>query len=258
MYVEFTVEDHVATILLNRPEKLNAFNEPMSKEIWTAFHRAEDEEDVRAVVLCGAGRAFCAGADLVEMESPEAERGRTGPFWRPMDTGTLYGAWEMTKPVVVAIHGYCVAGGFELAAFADIRVCSEDAKIGCPAERFNVPDGQLAALLPQMVGASDAFLMLYTGDLIDGREAHRIGLASRLLPDRETAIREATAIAARIARNGPTSIQMTKYLAHRGRHSIQETMRLYHEYNRLALLSEDSVEGNRAFRERRDAQFRGR
>lgn len=256
-YVRLERESHVATVTLDRPEKLNAFNDQMSSEIWSAMHEVDMDPEVRAVVLAGNGRSFCAGADLIETENPDLEH--RGPYWRPMAGGTLYGAWELSKPLVGAIQGHCVAGGLELAAFCDIRVAAADARFGCPENRWNLPDGYLAALLPRMMHrASDAMRILLTGQLIDAAEALRCGLVSRVLPDREGALSEAVSIARAIAANGPVAVQMTKQLTLAGRYPIDDTMRLWHEYQRLAMAMEDAREGNAAWRERRAPAYQGR
>lgn len=256
--VELERRGHVALVTLNRPEKLNSFNHPMQEEIWGTLHDIERDGEIRAAVMCGNGRAFCTGADLKELERPGIADAHETGYWHPILFNRHDQGWEMSKPLVAAVHGYCLAGGLELADFCDIRVCAEDAQFGCPEVRWNILHGYGASRLPGMIGSSDAMLMLLTGQFIPASEALRIGLVSRVLPDRDAAIAEALKIAEQIASNGPIAIQMTKQLAQRGRYPIHDAMRLYQEYQRLALAMQDAQEGNAAFAERRQPQYNGR
>lgn len=258
MYVELERKDHIAIMTLNRPEKLNSFNAPMQEEIWDTFHQIEKDPEIRAAILKGEGRAFCTGADLKELERPGIADRHDGPYWRPLPLRTHDSGWEMSKPLIAAIHGYCLAGGLEVADWCDIRICTEDAQFGCPEVRWNVLHGYGAARLTTMIGMSDAMLLLLTGRFIPAAEALRIGLVSKVLPDREALLAAAMDIAQAIASNGPIAVQMTKQLAQRGRYPIHDAMRLYQEYQRVALAMEDAQEGNIAFAERRDPVYKGR
>ncbi len=258
MYVEYEKQGHVGILTLNRPEKLNAFNGPMQEEIWDAFLKMEKDEEVWAGIVKANGRAFCTGADLKELERPDLASRHEGPYWHPITMNRHDQGWEMSKPLVAAVHGYCVAGGFELAEWCDIRICTEDAQFGCPEVRWGILHGYGASRLPGMIGTSDAMLMLLTGRFVPAADAYRMGIVSRVLPDRDALMAEALDIANAIIGNGPIAIQMTKQLAQRGRYPIHDTMRLYQEYQRIAMASQDAQEGNAAFAERRPANYQAR
>ncbi len=256
-HVTYEKQGHIAQLTLSRPEKLNAFNAKMQDEIWQVMHEIEADDEVRAAVVTGSGRAFCTGADLIQLERPGLTDDHHGSFWSQLDYSRHDQGWEMSKPLVAAIHGYAVAGGLELALFCDIRVAAEDTKFGCPEVKWNILHGYGASRLTTMVPMSDAMMMLLTGKFIDSAEAYRIGLISRVLEDHAAAIQEAHRIAGDIAKNGPQAIRFTKQLAQRGRYPIQDAMRIYKEYQRISLAMEDAKEGNAAFAERRDPVYRG-
>jgi len=256
-HVAYEKQGQIGIVTLSRPEKLNAFNARMQEEIWEVMHQIENDDDIRAGVVTGSGRAFCTGADLIQLERPGLVEEHRGAFWKELSFTQHDQGWEMSKPLVAAIHGYAVAGGLELALWCDIRVCAEDTKFGCPEVKWNILHGYGASRLTTMIPMSDAMLLLLTGKFIDSAEAHRIGLVSRVLPDHAAAIAEAKQIALDIAKNGPQAIRFTKQLAQRGRYPIADAMRLYQEYQRICLAMEDAKEGNAAFAERRDPVYRG-
>lgn len=243
----------IAVMTLNRPQKLNAFHWEMMAEMADAMHEIDRDPEVRAGILHGEGRAFCSGADLALVHS-----GFEGRSWEPLEMRSHDTGWEMKKPMVACIHGYCLAGGLELAVACDIRVCAADAQFGAPEVKWNLLHGYGALRMPDIIPMSDAMLLLLTGRFIAAEEAHRIGLVSRVLPTKDDAMREAMSIAEDIAANGPVAVQMTKDLVQRGRHSILDGLRLYMEYNRVVHSMQDVLEGAKAFQERRKPAYRGR
>jgi enoyl-CoA hydratase len=190
--VLYAKDGRIARITLNRPEKLNAINDAMPRELREAVATANADDAVHVIVLAGAGRAFCAGYDL----ELYAERPRPVPFsqglpWDPMvdyagmseNTACFMSLWRSFKPVICKVHGYAVAGGSDIALCADLVVMAEDARIGYPPARvWGCPT---TAMWVYRVGAERAKRMLLTGDLITGVEAARMGLVSEAVPAAE-------------------------------------------------------------------------
>ena len=206
--VLFEQREHVARITLNRPEKLNALSGELLTELVAAFDRAAADDDVRAVVLTGSGRAFSAGADL---GGPRGEHGRTLDEWWTRLQGGI--ARQMTvrdfpKPVIAAVNGYCLGRGCELALWCDIVVASEDAKFGEPEIRHG---SMVASMIPWLTNPQQAKLLILTGDTISAREAHEIGLVVKVVPAAEL-LDEAERIARRIAKVPPFAVRYNKQM----------------------------------------------
>jgi enoyl-CoA hydratase len=182
-------DGRIARITLNRPERLNAINETMPSELQAAVESANADADVHVIVLAGAGRAFCAGYDLeIYAERPGPNAYTQAMPWDPTidyrdmsaNTRCFMSLWRGPKPVVCKVQGYAVAGGSDIALCADLVVMAEDARIGYPPSRlWGCPT---TAMWVYRVGAERAKRLLLTGDLIDGREAARIGLVSQAVP----------------------------------------------------------------------------
>ncbi len=203
--ITYETADGVARITLNRPEKLNAISQLMLRELHDALWEADDDTSVHCIVLKGSGRAFCAGYDLA---APRGERDRDGRTYRGMSTFDD-DSWQMEKaqrlrmalfdlhkPVIAQVHGYCLAGGTDLATLCDMIVCAEDARFGFPPAR------DLGVLPTQMwlyhVGPQWAKRLLLTGDTITGAEAAQIGLTLKAVPA-ELLTGEVDQLAARLA-----------------------------------------------------------
>jgi enoyl-CoA hydratase len=186
--ITYTVEEGVARLTLNRPEKLNAISRTMLGEIHDALWEADDDTAVHCVVLAGAGRAFCAGYDLTPLQQGQAAaEGRRGTGSFDDDTWQLERAqrlrmalFDMHKPVIAQVHGYCLAGGTDVATLCDVLICADDARFGFP------PGRDLGVLPTQMwlyhVGPQWAKRLLLTGDTVSGAEAAQIGLALKSVP----------------------------------------------------------------------------
>jgi enoyl-CoA hydratase/carnithine racemase len=200
----------IAWIKLNRPSVLNAFNRGMVSELLAALEEAETDPTIRVVILKGNGRAFCAGADLKEypLGGGIAE-----------DIG-FCGLWEkieyLEKPVIAAVHGYAITGGFLLSYCCDIVLAAENTKFGDTHARFGlIPTGGETQRLPRRVGLMKAKELMFTSDLIDAREAEKIGLVNKVVPDDK--VDEAAAeLARKIAANSAKSIKVLKSLINRG------------------------------------------
>ncbi len=260
-FITSELDNHVATITLNRPEVMNALNREMYAELEQAFRDAHREPEVRCVVLTGAGRAFCSGDDVKQIMLGE-QRDETVTRLRevrPRPTPAAAAVLECDKPVIAAVNGPAVGWGMDLTLFCDIRIASESAKFG---ELF-IKRGLVADIgglwrLPRVVGPSKAAELLFTGDVIDAREAERIGLVSRVVPPDELRA-AAIEIARKIAANPPIAM---RYMKEGLRKSVHASMQEMGEYvgSSLAYLftTEDHKEGAMSFVERREPVFRGR
>jgi enoyl-CoA hydratase len=196
-------------LTLNRPAKLNAISAELREALSAAIETAVADDAVRVIALAGAGRAFCAGYDLAEA-TPDSAWG-----WREVlarDVEATMAIWRCPKPVIAQVHGYALAGGLELAMACDLIVAAEDAQLGEPEIRFG--SAPVTLLMPYLIGQKATRELLMTGDLIDGREAHRIGLVNRVVPaDRLAA--EIDALADRLARVPPDVMAPTKLMLNR-------------------------------------------
>src|SRR5229473_2442193 len=208
--IALEVKDSIATITLNRPEKLNAFNGAMGRELNDAFGELDDDDNVRVIIVTGAGRAFCAGADLSSGGSTFDNSGRQD--FQGEQRRTVR-PWNMKKPIIAAINGPAVGVGITLPMQWDIRVASESARIGFVFVRRGViPEALSTWLLPRLVGVAKANELLMTGRIINAQEALEFGIVSHVWPDSELMARTRE-LAADIATNtAPVSIAMTKRL----------------------------------------------
>lgn len=260
-FITFELDNYVATITLNRPEVMNALNREMYAELEQAFRDAHRDPEVRCVLLTGAGRAFCSGDDVKQIMLGE-QRDETVARLRdvrPRPTPAAAAVLECDKPVIAAVNGPAVGWGMDLTLFCDIRIASENAKFG---ELF-IKRGLVADIgglwrLPRVVGPSKAAELLFTGDVIDAREAERIGLVSRVVAAAEL-LPAAMEVARKIAANPPIAMRYMKEGLRKSAHASMQEMGEY-VGNSLAYLftTEDHKEGAMSFVERREPVFRGR
>jgi len=205
---------HVRRITLNRPEKRNALNHALRGELIRALEAGDSDPDVRVQIVRGGGTCFSAGYELGRgnegQELPWFTAAGEG-HWPRHVTGGWMGIWDLAKPVIAQVHGYCLAGGSELATGCDLVYVAEDAKIGYPAVRFGVPDMQFHAWL---VGMRMGMEMMLTGDSISGELAASLGWATRAWPADELPER-VVAMATRIAALPPDIVQLNKRAVHR-------------------------------------------
>ncbi len=200
--------DLVATITLNRPEKLNALSREMVAELLDAFEALRDDEEVRAVVLTGSGRAFSSGADL---GGQRGEHGRTLEEWQARMAENMtrqFMVRDFPKPVIAAVEGYCLGRGCELALWCDVVVASETAWFGEPEIRHG---SMVASMIPYLTNPQQAKLLILTGDTISAREAHEIGLVARVVPP-ASLLDDAARIARRMAMVPPFAVRYNKQL----------------------------------------------
>jgi len=257
MAIDFSLDDHVATITINRPERMNALDAAHYEALSEAWLRVRDDPEVRVAIITGAGdKAFTAGADLksfVNAQPPLSELMLT-------QKGQLLNrGLELWKPVVAAVNGHCLGGGVTLLLATDLRVCAEHASFGVAEVKRGVFPGnggtqRLARQLPHAI----AMEMLLTGDSIDAATALRWGLVNRVVKAQDL-LATAQEYAQRVARNAPLAVQAAKELAIRGRDlDLANGLRMEQVMFRLLQGTEDVAEGARAFAEKRPAAFKGR
>ncbi len=255
MSVGMAVEDGIAVITIDRPEKMNALTREMYDSINTFLRELDADSRVRAGVITGAGgRAFSAGADLGDAHDA-ASSGRGS--WRPADGSGHTNGLRGAKPLIAAIEGYCLAGGLELALFCDFRIASRSAQFGIPEVRWNLIAGYGAAVLPGIVGLSNALYLLLTGERIDVEEAKRIGLVQEIVGEGR-ALERALELAKLVAGHGPMAVRMTKELAMTGSEDSSASVRASYAFYALLNSSEDTEEGTRAFLEKRAPHYKDR
>jgi 2-(1,2-epoxy-1,2-dihydrophenyl)acetyl-CoA isomerase len=250
------VADRVATVTLDRPDALNALTVPLKESLLATFRGLATDEAVRAVVLTGAGRAFCAGQDLRERLEPDALplqdeiRRRYNPIVRAMR--------DLPKPIVGAINGVAAGAGASLAFACDIRVAAEGASFLLAFGRVGlIPDSGATWTLPRLIGWSKAAELALTTDPLDALDAERLGLVSRVVPADELA-ETAHALAARLAAGAPRALALTKAaLEAAWGASFEEQLEREADLQGVAGSTADHAEGIAAFVERRPPAFRG-
>jgi enoyl-CoA hydratase/carnithine racemase len=255
--VDFKVEGKIATITINRPEKLNALDGATSSEVNRRLQEVDQDPDIWVGIVTSAGdRAFSAGADLKTMHRVR-EPGEARPQWQPWRPGGYAGGLEVSKPLIAAIHGYCLAGGLELALLCDMRIATEDSQFGTPEVKWNILHGYGAIRTLDFLSMSKSMYLLLTGEFIDARKAEEWGLVTEVVSKGQD-IARSIEIAERICENGPVAVRMTKELVKRGREMpLHDALRIYRDFNRAVNDMEDTKEGNRAFAERRKPTYTG-
>jgi enoyl-CoA hydratase/carnithine racemase len=216
------VADQIATITLNRPERFNAYTPVMAQELGAAFRRCDDDDEVRVIIVTGAGRGFCAGADLSAGATAFADAGAAERQQQVRaERAAAVRPWEMKKPIIAAINGAAVGVGITMTLQWDIRFAAESAKIAFAFVRRGViPEALSTWILPRLIGASRAAELLYSGRTVTAREALELGVLSRVVPDADL-MPAARALAEDIARNAaPVSVAITKRLIW---HNLAET-----------------------------------
>jgi enoyl-CoA hydratase len=255
-FLTFDVADRIATITVNRPDKLNALNDATIAELGVAIDAAIAREDVAGVLLTGAGRAFVAGADIAELESQsplEAQRrARAGQaVFRRFETSP--------KPTIAVINGFALGGGCELAMACHVRIAHEKAKLGQPEVKLGIVPGYGGTQrLPRLVGRGAALRLLLTGEMIDAAEALRLGLVDQVTPVDALMETARTLLQAMIA-NAPLALAGCIEAVNRGLSgSLDEGCTIESDFFGLLSATEDMREGMRAFLEKRAPTFTGR
>ena len=250
-------EGAIATITIDRPDKLNALNDATVRELADAFESVGADADVGGVILTGAGdKAFVAGADIGELA-------RMGPL-DGVETSrrgqrTLRAIETLGKPVIAAVNGFALGGGLEIALACHLRVASENARFGLPEVKLGIIPGYGGTIrLARLVGRGRALELILTGAMIDAVEAHRIGLANRVVPAGE-AHAAATELMQGILANGPVALAMALEAVDAAYHqTTEDAQRLESNLFGLLASTDDMREGMSAFLEKRAADFQGR
>ena len=255
--VELDTDAGVATVTLNRPEALNALTVPMKEALLAALRRLEREAAIRAIVLTGAGRAFCAGQDLRERLEPGAAplgvevRERYNPIIRAMR--------GLPKPIIGAINGVAAGAGASLAMACDVRIASEAASFALAFGRVGlVPDSGATWLLPRLVGAARAAELALLNDPLAAEDALRMGLVARVVPADQLA-GEANAVATGLAAGAPRAIALTKRALNAAwDHGLDAALEYEAQLQELAGRTSDHAEGMAAFMAKRPPRFTGK
>lgn len=248
---------NVATVIINRPKALNALNSETLKDIDTVLDNLENDKEVYAVILTGAGdKAFVAGADISEMKDLNEEQGRE---FGTLGNNVFRRLENLNKPVIAAISGFALGGGCELAMACDIRIASEKAKFGQPEAGLGITPGFGGTQrLPRIVGESKAKELIYTGDIIRADEALRIGLVNKVVAP-EALLEEANIMANKIAANAPIAVKLCKDAINRGMQvGMDEAIVIEAEDFGKCFSSEDQTEGMTAFMEKRAKNFQNK
>ena len=247
-------EDRMATISMNRPEALNALNSETFHELNAAFDELEKDDKIEVIIVTGEGKAFVAGADIVEMQNMNGQQSRAFSMLGQQ----VFRRMELMEKVFIgAINGFSLGGGCEFAMACDIRIASEKAKFGQPEVNLGVTPGFAGTQrLPRLVGMAKAKELLLTGDMIKADEAYRIGLVNRVVPP-ESLMDEARKLAEIILTKGPVSIKMVKACVNRGMQTDIDTAAAFEaDAFGLCFASGETKEGMSAFLEKREAKFR--
>ncbi len=254
-----TRKNGVVTLMLNRPDRLNALNVELGTQLVAAFGRLAREETVRAVILTGAGRAFCAGGDLkllADVRGRNAGHELEGLLRAGMDI--VLAIADSTKPVLAAVNGPAAGGGMNLALACDIRVASEQATFGQNFAKVGLyPDFGGTWLLPRLVGPARAAELFYTGEMISAREALRIGVVNRVVPEGRLDA-ETNSLAAQLAAAPPLAARAIKRtLFGSNRDELVRALKAEIEQQVKCFASADCAEGLTAFFEKRPPRFQG-
>jgi 2-(1,2-epoxy-1,2-dihydrophenyl)acetyl-CoA isomerase len=256
-------QNRVATVTLNRPEKLNAYSEIMVHEILEALGDARDDDEVRAVIITGAGRGFCSGGDIsTDFEYPARYRGHRMEAMLEMRENMhrlVTFLRRFDKPTIAAVNGPAVAGGLTLALCCDFRIAAESARLGDTSLKFAlIPDEGGAFLFPRFMGLENALKMSLFSEVYPARRAKELGLVTDVVSDEEL-MTAALGWAQRLAEGPPIAIRITKRMMYK-----QQSMDLENALEDAALsvmvtnYTEDVKEGTAAFHEKRPPKFQGR
>ena len=249
------ISDRIATVTINRPDKLNALNEALMKEIGAAFNDLASNAAVGAIILTGAGRAFVAGADIAKLAEA-----RKGELERVSRLGQdVFRRIELSaKPVIAAVNGFALGGGCELALACHVRIASTQAKFGLPEVKLGlIPGYGGTQRLPRLIGRGPALQLILTGDTIDGTEAARLGLANAVV-EPDALIAAARTMAATMLKNAPVAMARAIEAVDVGLDAtLEDGLRLEARLFGSLESTADMREGTKAFLEKRPAAFRG-
>ncbi|MBM3221199.1 MAG: enoyl-CoA hydratase/isomerase family protein [Candidatus Rokubacteria bacterium] len=257
----YEVKDGIATLTLNRPERLNALGDTLREDLHDAVERASDDPEVRVMIVTGAGKGFCSGGDVKAM-SERKERGSGRPLMEKVAPGrdlTVLALRDAPRPIIAAVNGAAAGAGMNLALACDMRLASTAAKFAQAFVRRGLhPDWGGTYFLPRVVGTAKAAELIFTGEVIDAQEALRLGIVSAVHAPEEL-MPAALALARKIADGPPIAIRLAKRAIY---HNLDCDLRQALEFETFAqnicYETEDAAEGIKAFVEKRSPSFRGR
>lgn len=256
--IQYSVDDHLARVTLNRPEKLNAMDPEMYTALSEAWIEIRDDPAVWVAIVTGAGeRAFSAGADLERTISPGEQP--WDEFWRTQEEMILNRGLDVWKPVIAAVNGYCLAGGMTMLLATDIRIAGENAQFGLSeVKRGILPGNGGTQRTIRQLPYPAAMELLLTGDHVDAAQAEEWGLVNTVVPPADV-LETAEAYADRILANAPLAVQAIKELAVRGTDMpLSDGIRLERSFSHHLHMTDDAEEGVAAFREDRDPVWTGK
>jgi len=263
-FLEVKIEDNIGTLALARKESLNALSLEFAAEITGAVRELRETDEVRAIILNSTAQIFCAGLDLKDFVSAGLDRTPKGSLDFPEKLHELFDCCnvleECPKPIIAAVHGKCVGGGFDMIAACDIRLCTEDATFSLREAGIGlVADMGILQRLPLIIGQGFTREMAYTARFFSAREVARMGLVNGIYADREALMEEAKKLAALIAENAPLAVQQTKKVLNYSRSAtVDDGMSMAMQKNMVLLSSQDVQEAMTAFMEKRKPHFKGK
>lgn len=268
----FDVQDHIATITLNRPEAMNAFSVPMIEAWVRVLEECRDRDDIRVVVVTGAGKAFCAGGDVKAMREGKGFLGqgdeerdtystglaRKNSLWKLIQRVPLT-LEQVDKPVIAAVNGDAIGAGNDMALMCDIRIAADTARFAESYVKLGIVPGDGGAyFLPRLVGMAKALELLFTGDLIDAQEALRINMVNRVVPA-DQLLDETYRLARKIAAQPPLAVQMIKRAAYQSATTdLRTALDLVSSHMAVVTETEDHLEAVKALLEKRRGVYKGK
>lgn len=253
-FIQTESDGQVGIVWLNRPKVLNALNRTMVNEILSAFEEYDRDDEIRVIFLAGRGRAFAAGADIDEMAEDDSVS---------MELMNQFADWDrlslVKKPVIGAVHGFCLGGGFELALVCDLLFAANDVKFAFPEINLAVmPGAGGTQRLTKLIGKTKALEWIWSGDMRTAKEAHELGIVNRLYPN-DDLVEESLKFAKELAEKPPLSVRLIKEAVNKAvDYPLQEGMFFERKNFYLLFSSEDQKEGMKAFVEKRKPDFKGR
>lgn len=255
----YTKSEKVATITLNRPEKRNAIDEIVGQELVDCLNRCNEDVDIRAIILTGSGKVFCSGGDLSPAGDPADSALLSTKRLINAAVPVISELRRVGVPVIAAVNGPAVGGGFSLALACDLIIAADSARFNSHYVLIGItPDLGLTYMLPRLVGLQRASWLMFTGEVIDAQKGYEMGFVNQVVKDSEL-LNEANVVARRLAAGASLAIARTKELINVSLHESLETQ-MENEKQGVArsTLTEDSIEALRAFREKRKPEFKGR